>query len=107
MNEPSEGRILGWIMAQVRIAIPEFYFWRANRGAMQTKSGYVEFGAVGQSDILGVLYGRFIAIEVKSKTGRQSTDQCAFQEKIESAGGVYIIARTPADVISTLRKLIS
>jgi len=39
-----------------------------------------------------------VFIEVKSKTGRQSADQKAFQELCEGAGIPYILARSVEDV---------
>lgn len=42
----------------------------------------------GVSDILGCIQGRFVAIEVKSKTGKMSESQKQFQSKINHEGGL-------------------
>lgn len=54
----------------------------------------------GQSDIIAVLppHGRFIGIEVKTPTGRVSSDQILFKKRLESVGGMYIVARNVADI---------
>lgn len=52
----------------------------------------------GVSDIIAVIDGRFIGIEVKTKRGRQSADQILFQKRLERAGGVYVVARCVEDV---------
>jgi hypothetical protein len=55
----------------------------------------------GVSDILGVMpdgTGRMLAVEVKTPKGRQSPDQILFQKRLERLGGVYILARSVADV---------
>ena len=55
--------------------------------------------ARGIADIIGVLSdGVFLAVEVKTATGRQSDVQKIFQEKLEAKNGLYILARSVADV---------
>jgi penicillin-binding protein-related factor A (putative recombinase) len=58
----------------------------------------------GISDILGILYGKFIAIEVKSATGRLRPEQKAFLEKINRMGGIAFEARSIDDVDARLRQ---
>jgi penicillin-binding protein-related factor A (putative recombinase) len=49
----------------------------------------------GVSDILGVhCSGRFIAIEVKSKTGRLSPDQKVFLNAVSELGGIAFMANS-------------
>ena len=56
----------------------------------------------GVADIIGVISGRFLAIEVKSKTGTLSQDQKLFIMKVNEEGGVAFVARSPADVLKNL-----
>ncbi len=78
--------------------------WRSNTGAAiwhgAKASGMVRFGIKGQADITGLIRptGRFLAIEVKTKTGRQTKDQKRYQAMVTKYGGVYILARSVADV---------
>lgn len=53
---------------------------------------------VGMPDIVCVIRGRFVGIEVKSQTGRQRPEQRVWQERIANAGGVYVLARSWEDV---------
>ena len=46
--------------------------------------------------------GHFLAIEVKSKIGKQSAYQKTFQEYVEKSGGHYIIAR---DLVTVMNKV--
>lgn len=69
-------------------------FWRCNTGVANFRGQAVRFGVPGQPDIQGCVNGRWVGIEMKTATGRQSAAQKAFQERIEAAGGVYLIART-------------
>ena len=56
----------------------------------------------GVADIIGVISGRFLAIEVKSKTGTLSQDQKLFIMKVNEEGGVAFVARSPAEVLKNL-----
>lgn len=79
--------------------------WRNNTGSLQDPSGrWIQFGLVGSSDLLGILApgGQLLAIEVKSETGKLSKEQRAFGEMVERFGGVYVVARSVADVESAL-----
>lgn len=53
----------------------------------------------GFPDILVLLDGVAIGIEVKSETGKISSDQKEFKERWLSAGGSYFIARSVKDVM--------
>lgn len=81
-------------------SLPDLRIWRNNTGSIKTPDGrFVTFGLKGSADILGIMRGgRFLAIEVKTATGRQSEHQKNFQNMIESFGGVYILARSVEDV---------
>ena len=54
-----------------------------------------KFTLAGTSDIIGLLpNGRFLAIEVKSKSGRPSKEQLAFLRKVNSLGGIGLVANS-------------
>ena len=71
---------------------------------MDHNNKLVKFGLQGSADIIGLMkpHGRFLAIEVKTEKGRQSESQKRFQRMIEDMGGLYILARSPEDVIKAL-----
>jgi hypothetical protein len=50
-------------------------------------------GTKGSADISATIAGRSIKIEVKYGKDRQSEAQKQYQQSIEQAGGIYIIAR--------------
>lgn len=65
----------------------------------------VQFGLCkGSSDIIGIHRptGRFLAVEVKTKTGRTSPEQLQFIEAVRAAGGIAGVARSPADALELL-----
>ena len=45
---------------------------------------------------------RFLAIEVKTKTGKVSPDQVKFLNRVNESGGLGFVARSVDDVIDTL-----
>ena len=66
------------------------------------------FGAdtvpAGWPDITGVTPdGRFIGVECKSPTGRQSPAQKQMEESIRRRNGIYILARSIEDVVEVLK----
>ena len=46
--------------------------------------------------------GQYVGIEVKGPGGKQSDHQKQFQERLEGAGGRYILARFFEEVIADL-----
>jgi len=100
----SEAQIQADIMAALA-GRRDLRIWRASAGAARdASSGRVyHFGTPGQADLSGILAdGRRLEIEAKTKTGRQSDQQKAFQAMIERFGGVYILARSVQDVLDVL-----
>ena len=72
-----------------------------NNGAFETKrGGFVRCtDTPGIADIIGVTGdGRALAVECKSKTGRQSAEQKAFETNWSGRGGLYVLARNVDDL---------
>lgn len=93
--------------------------WRMNTGAFKAehagKTRFHRFGVKGMSDIIGIVptafirvsgkpigeqtpVGQFLAIEVKSATGKPTPEQVAFLASVVKAGGIAFIARNLDDV---------
>ncbi len=85
------------------LAVHHIFHYRNNTGKFvgeyKGKKRIASFGVKGAPDIICVLRGRFIGIEVKAEKGDQSRDQYAFQVSLEKAGGAYILAHSVDDVI--------
>lgn len=106
MKAPSESTILSAILQYLAYR-QGVYAWRMNVGGVKYGDQYVKFGFKGLSDIIGILEnGRFLAIEVKSKTGKQTDDQRFFQDQIEGMGGLYILARSLDDVADVINEVL-
>jgi hypothetical protein len=75
------------------------FAYRQNTGTAWINGQPVSFGYPGSADIIGLLpTGRFLAVECKSTTGKQSEKQRKFQQKIEQNGGVYLLVRSERDL---------
>lgn len=98
------------IMRSVLVAVsalPGALFWRQNTGVFKSLSGRetVRCGIPGMADLGGVYYGRAVQIEVKTPIGRLSSDQKRWKDAVERAGGIFVLARNPADALETLAAL--
>lgn len=56
----------------------------------------------GISDIIGMINGRFFAIEIKTRKGAFQAGQEEFLRSVNRAGGIGIVARSVDDVIEAL-----
>lgn len=91
------------------------FCWRNNTGAFagehMGRKRFVRFGTPGAPDIMAivrtrvsrqrqaVLVGRFLGVECKSPTGKQSAAQRVWQEQCERAGGAYFMVRRLGDLM--------
>lgn len=95
----TEAEVVAECLIGIGVRYPEtIRAWRQNTGAFKTDDGrFIRFGVVGQADISGLFYGtgRRLEIECKTKTGKLSDAQKAFQAMVEFFGGVYIVVRDP------------
>jgi hypothetical protein len=86
------------------LTLRRIFHYRNNSGAFDNgHGGFYRFGAKGSPDIICVIDGQFVGIEVKAPKGLQSDHQKEFQAKLEAAGGKYVLAYSLDDVISSLR----
>jgi len=90
------------------LALHRVFHYRQNTGAFAAeykgKKRFVRFGVKGLPDIICVVQGRYIGIELKREKLEQSKAQVEFQVGLEHAKGKYILARTLEDVIQGLRE---
>ena len=93
-----------WDMYHVREGVA----YRINNGAVYDKKRGVYRAGVqkkGVPDIIGIINGRFIGIEVKIGKDRQSADQKLVEKEINAAGGVYFIAKSYDDYLSKINEV--
>lgn len=79
--------------------------FRNNVGVLKNAAGIpIRFGlAVGSSDLIGIAPGgRFLAVEIKTPTGKATPEQLRFIEAVRARGGIAGIARSPAEALALL-----
>ena len=79
--------------------------WRNNTGVLKNAAGIpIKFGlCVGSSDLIGLTpTGRFLAVEIKTPTGKATPEQIRFIEAVRARGGIAGIARSPAEALALL-----
>lgn len=85
------------------LELKHIFFYRQNTGAFKTNiGGFYRFGIVGAPDLICVIKGQYIGIEVKGEKGKQSKGQKDFQRNLTREGGKYILAYSLEDVIENL-----
>lgn len=110
-NDQLEGEIQRDIRLAAGRAVPDCVLWRNGTGVARhtdERTGddrVVRYGLVkGGADLVGVLtvqgVGVFLAVEVKTPTGRLSPDQKLFGELVQRCGGVFIVARSVDDFVA-------
>ncbi len=57
----------------------------------------------GSADLIAVVHGRFLGLELKTETGAASPDQLAWGDTVEDHGGCYAIVRSVDEAIAVVR----
>jgi len=80
------------------------YYFRSGAGNVQTMQGRrFKTGKKGCPDITALVDSKFLGLEIKTKTGRQSPNQKIAQAEIEAAGGEYYLVRSLGDIKAILK----
>lgn len=91
----------GRISDEIRLVLSEcgVIAWRNNCGVAEQGGRTIRFGvgSPGGADLIGLYRGRFLAIEVKTPTGRLSDEQKRFQQLVDRNGGWYVVLRSAAE----------
>jgi hypothetical protein len=90
-------QILDWL------TLKRIFHYRQNSGGLKKGNHFVKFGAPGAPDIVVVIKGIYIGLEVKAYRGEQSRQQKDFQTALNAAGGCYFIVRSLEDAQEVLR----
>ena len=98
----AEHRIQQQILAAIG-ATDGALVWRNNTGAARDGAGrLVRFGTPGAPDIMAIVGGQFVGLEVKSARGKLSKRQEAWRKACEAAGGIYRVCRSVDDALAAI-----
>jgi hypothetical protein len=96
-NESDANGLTRCVVDYINHLVSDAYAWRVNNtGIFDSKTGKYRTGGGknGQADVCAVVNGRCFQIEIKYGTDRQSKAQKDHEQRVISAGGVYMIAKT-------------
>ena len=77
-------------------------FWRNNSGAMKVGARFIRYGLPGSPDVIGIVNGQFVGIEVKREDGKQSEHQQEFERLATKYGGHYAVVRSAREAIESV-----
>lgn len=88
------------------LALAGILAWPNNTGAIKYEGRFLRYGKKGSGDIIAVLppSGRHAEIEAKTGNATQRKEQKTHQRIVEKMGGLYIVARSPEDMLEQLAR---
>lgn len=79
----------------------KIFHYRQNQAAVKTEKSFFRATSInGLPDIICIVQGLYIGLEVKTATGRLNENQIETHRKIISAGGLVYVVRSLKDVQS-------
>ena len=81
--------------------------WLNTVSTVKTEWGWEAFGlSPGSSDLVGILApsGRWVALEVKTGTGRAEKDQKLFIDLVRRLGGFAAVVRSELDAVEAIAR---
>lgn len=76
----------------------EGYFWQNDSFALKGRKRHNRYRPNGVPDILGLIEGMSIGIEVKSPKGKILQSQIEFSQRFRRSGGSYYVIRSMEDL---------
>jgi hypothetical protein len=90
------------------LQLKHVFHYRNNSGSAIGKGDHlIRFGASGSPDIICVIAGRYVGLEVKRPGGKLRDSQIAFRDALARAGGFYFTVTSlddAVDAIETIQK---
>lgn len=97
------------LVRAIRLAVGSMegvVLWRNQVGSVESEGRWQRYGLVkGASDLIGLVapYGRFLALEVKTKRGRVRPEQQMFLDLVNRMGGVGRVVRSVEEALEAVR----
>lgn len=88
-----QNQIIEWLNANT-----DGMFWQNDSIGIRGRKRQNRYRPNGIADVLGVLDGQSIAIEVKTPKGKILQSQIVFAEKFRRSGGLYYVVRSFEDL---------
>jgi len=86
-------------------SLPGVLAWRNQSGALRNARGQlVRFGSPGSPDIVVIVAGRFLGLEIKQPGKPLSARQLRWQAACRAAGGVYERVEDAEQALAVVRR---
>lgn len=89
--------ILDWLRLR------RIFHYRQNVGVLKTANRFVRFGVKGLPDIICVIKGQYVGLEVKREGKELSCAQVEFAVDLQRAGGRYHVVHSLAEAQEALK----
>ena len=88
------------------LAIKKIFAYRQNSGAfIDSAKHFYRFASInGLPDIVAIIAGKYIGIEVKAPGGKMRPAQSEFKQQLEAARGIYWVFDSLDEAIDTIEK---
>lgn len=88
--------------------MPGVRFFRNNVGLARTEHGAIVYGlGRGSGDLIGLVNGRFVSLEVKTPQGRVQDDQLLWANAIKELGGYAAIVRSVKQAVDFVEAVLA
>lgn len=99
------------LMNEIRATLnrmPGVRLFRNNCGtAFRQGGGAIVYGlAIGSGDLIGLVRGRFVSLEIKTAHGRVTDDQLRWRDTINALGGVAAIVRSVKQAVEVVEGIL-
>lgn len=78
------------------------FCWRNNSGGTKINGRFMRFGMAGSPDIIGIVNGRFFAVETKAPGGKLSDSQREWHARAAVAGCVVFVVRSIEELMECI-----
>lgn len=88
----------------------DLVLWRNNVGVAVNGSSRVVYGlAPGSADLIGILApsGRFVALEIKTPTGKTTKEQELFLQLVRTRGGFAAVVRSVDEANAAIERALT
>lgn len=95
-RRPREEDTYPAFIMHLQARLPRCRLWQNARKFQDVRGIWRNIGLTeGAADLIGVVDGRYLEVEVKTPTGVQKKTQELHQAVVEAMGGIYVVAKSP------------
>lgn len=94
-------QVLDWL------TLKRILHYRNNVAAFTVEGRFVRCGTPGLPDIICIIEGKFVGIELKAPGKKQTTEQVHWEQLIKEAKGHYFLCHSLEDVIRQVEEILN